>query len=98
MTETFFHGICKSENPCCMNLTEIHVLVIASVIHSSSKVVDNTLDYQFRPRGYRNISCSTKLKKKFFLLINVKMPTNVGILTMISRKNSTLGLSEPEKC
>ena len=33
----------------------------------------------------------------FFLLINVKMPTNVGILTFMSRKNSILGLSEPEK-
>ena len=34
---------------------------------------------------------------KFFLLINVKMPTIVGILTFMSRKNSTLGLSESEK-
>ena len=31
---------------------------------------------------------------------NVKMPTVVvvGILTFMSRKNSTLGLFEPEKC
>ena len=34
---------------------------------------------------------------KFFLLINVKMPTIVGILIFISRKNSILGFSEPEK-
>ena len=44
---------------------------------------------------------------KIFLLINVKMPTVVGILTfmsrkngivmVISRKNSILGVSEPEK-
>ena len=33
---------------------------------------------------------------KFFLLINVKMPTIVGILTFISGKNSILGLSEPK--
>ena len=33
----------------------------------------------------------------FFLLINVKMPTIVGILTFISGKNSILGLSEPTK-
>ena len=32
----------------------------------------------------------------FLLLINVKMPTIVGILTFLSRKNSILGLSEPE--
>ena len=34
---------------------------------------------------------------KLFLLINVKMPTIVGILTFMSRKNSLLHLSEPEK-
>ena len=34
---------------------------------------------------------------KFFLLINVKMPTIVGILTFMSRKNSILNLPEPEK-
>ena len=32
-----------------------------------------------------------------FLLINVKMPTTVGILTFKSRKNSIRNLSEPEK-
>ena len=34
---------------------------------------------------------------KFCLLINVRMPTIVGILTFMSRKNSILGLSEPKK-
>ena len=34
---------------------------------------------------------------KFFLLINVKMPTTVGILTFMSGENSILGLSEPKK-
>ena len=43
------------------------------------------------------LSCSTQLSMKFFLLINVKMPTIVGILTFMSRKNSILGLSESEK-
>ena len=33
----------------------------------------------------------------FFLLINVKMATIVGILTFISVKNSSLGSSEPKK-
>ena len=41
------------------------------------------------------IPCSTQLSMKFFLLINVKMPTIVGILTFMSRKNSIIGLSEP---
>ena len=39
---------------------------------------------------------STQLRMKFFLLINVKMPTIVGILTFMSRKNSILDLAEPE--
>ena len=34
---------------------------------------------------------------EFFLLINVKMPTIVGILTFMSGKKSILGLSEPIK-
>ena len=33
---------------------------------------------------------------KYFLLINVKMPSVVGILTFMSRKNSILSSSEPE--
>ena len=32
---------------------------------------------------------STQLNTKFILLINVKMPTIVGILTFISRRNTT---------
>ena len=34
---------------------------------------------------------------KIFLLINVKMPTIVGILRFMSGKNSILGLSEPKR-
>ena len=41
------------------------------------------------------VSCSTQLTMKFFLLINVKMPLIVGILTFMSRKNIMLGISEP---
>ena len=50
------------------------------------------------PEVIKLFSCSTQLSMKFFLLINVKMPTIVGILTFESRKNSILSLSEPEKC
>ena len=52
-----------------------------------------------RPRGYKTFSMlnSTQLSMNFFLLINVKMPTIVGILTFWSRKNSIIGLSEPKK-
>ena len=35
----------------------------------------------FRPQGYKTFLCSTQLRLKLILLINVKMPTIVGILT-----------------
>ena len=34
---------------------------------------------------------------KFFLPLNVKMPTTADILTFMSKKNNTLGLSDSEK-
>ena len=50
------------------------------------------------PEVIKRFSYSTQLSIKFFVLINVKMPTIVGILTFMSRKNSLLHLSEHEKC
>ena len=41
------------------------------------------------PEVLKLFSCSTQLSKKFILLINVKMPTIVGILTFISMINTT---------
>ena len=44
-----------------------------------------------RPRGYKTFSCSTEstqLSTKFIVLINVKIPTIVGILTFISMINT----------
>ena len=49
------------------------------------------------PAVKKLFSSSTQLSMKFFLLINVKMPTIVGILTFVSRENNILGLSESEK-
>ena len=39
------------------------------------------------PEVIKLFSCSTLLRLKFILLINVKMPTIVGILTFMSRIN-----------
>ena len=53
-----------------------------------------------RPEVIKLFTCSTQLSMKFFLLINVKMPTIVGILIFLifmSGKNSSLGLSSPKK-
>ena len=46
------------------------------------------------PRGYKTVFMLNSNGHEIFLLINVKMPTIVGILTFISGKNSILGLSE----
>ena len=45
------------------------------------------------PEVIKLFLCSTQLRMKFFILINV-----VGISTFMDRKNSILGLSDPEKC
>ena len=42
------------------------------------------------PEVIKLFSCSTQLRSKFILLINVEMPTIVGILTFISRINNWL--------
>ena len=42
-------------------------------------------------------SCSTQLSMKVILLINVKMPTIVGILTCISRVIQHMRVSKQEK-
>ena len=49
------------------------------------------------PEVIKLFSCSTQLSMKFYLLINVKMPTIVGILTLSCRKNSIIGLSGAQK-
>ena len=49
------------------------------------------------PEFIKLVSCSAQLSMKFFLLISVKMPTSVGILTFMSRQNIILNLSEPAK-
>ena len=41
------------------------------------------------PEVIKCFSYSTQLSTKFILLINVKMPTIVGILTFINRINTT---------
>ena len=45
-------------------------------------------DERTRPEIIKLFSCSTQLSTKFILLINVKMPTIVGILTFISMINT----------
>ena len=49
------------------------------------------------PRGYKTFFMLSATEHEIFLLINVKMPMIVGILTFMSWENSILGLSEPKK-
>ena len=49
------------------------------------------------PEVIKLFSCSIQLSMTFFLFINVKMPTIIGILTFMSGKNSIIGLYEPKK-
>ena len=58
---------------------------------------NSAVQEQSGPQVIKLFTCSTQLSMKFFLLINIKMPTIVGILTFLSGKNSILGLSEPKK-
>ena len=44
---------------------------------------------QLMSRCYKTVLCSTKLSMRFFLLINVKMPTIVGSLTFVSGMNTS---------
>ena len=50
-----------------------------------------------RPEVIIFFSYSTQLSMKFFLLINIKMPTIVGILMFISRKNFMVTFALQEK-
>ena len=49
------------------------------------------------PQDYEKKSPSAQLSTKFFLLIDIKMPTIIGILTFMSRKTCILALSEPSE-
>ena len=64
-----------------------------------SRCLSKIFLYLNRAKDYKTFFMlnSTQFSMKFFLLINVKMPTTVGILTFMSRKNSILGLYHPEK-
>ena len=47
------------------------------------------------PEVMKLFSCSTQLSTNFILLINVKMPTIVGILTFISMINTSSDRLDP---
>ena len=96
-----------------INLISVHLAVCKSFRSSICLSICQLLDQGFAlnvftayisacnhitgPEVIKLFSCSTQLSMKFFMLINVKMPTIVGILTFMSGKNNILCLSEPKK-
>ena len=67
----------------------LELQILSPSLHNQSVHMQTTKKKtQIRPRGYKLFSCFTQLSTKFFLLINVKMPTIVGILTFISKINT----------
>ena len=98
---------CTSSAPKLWNWLPISVRISSSINDFKEKLkyaVNKITDLFYPlcrtkpgPEVIKLFSCSTQLSMKIFLLINVKMPTNVGILTFMGGKNSILGLFEPKK-
>ena len=70
---------------CCFHILQhfIQVLTVCQRIYNCAWMCKPG------PEVIKLFSCSTQLSTRFILLINVKMPTVVGILTFISMKNAT---------
>ena len=62
---------------------------IYTVIYIRIIKLHRWIDWKSAPEVIELFSCLTQLSTKFILLINVKMPTIVGILTVISMINTT---------
>ena len=60
--------------------------ISASDRSSSVRLDQQAIANSTGPEVIKLFSCSTQLSMKFFLLINVKMPIIVGILTFMSWK------------
>ena len=66
--------------PKCHELVHVYFITITSV--KREQVKETTVKSKFNGSGSEVIklfSCSTQMNKKFILLLNVKMPTIVGI-------------------
>ena len=66
------------------------------MLNSIEHEIINTHKYK-KYQGNSNFLGSDKPRMLFFQLVNVKMPTIVGILTFLSRKNFVLSWVEHEK-
>ena len=89
-----------SQQQSCKQMRRLYLLMLS--LWKETSTFENVICANFRrcflafrltkSSGFEVInifSCSTQLSTKFILLINVKMPTIVGILTFISMINTT---------
>ena len=77
----------------------LDIFILMSILNCMLNLVEHEKSFITSgpgPKVIKLFSCSAQLNMKFFLLVNVKMPTMVGILTFRSVKNSILGLSDPK--
>ena len=66
-------------------LNQVNIKLLGDVVSSHEVWVSASESGTPGLKVIKLFSCSTQLRLKFILLINVKMPTFVGILTSISR-------------
>ena len=84
-------------NFACFNMCkQLHTCIFIITVFFSSKIIfqehlksAKQFEYRSGPRVIKLFSWSAQLGMEFILLINVKMPTIVGILTFINRINTT---------
>ena len=88
----FEYGLCKAKHISIeiyigtLFLELCYTILVLKVVIYYGTIAQENLSKQWfvtRSRGYETFSGSTQLSTKFILLINVKMPTIVGILTII---------------
>ena len=72
-----------------LNLISLRCPHETTIMQPYTTSLYTSLRFLIWPRGYKTFSCSTQLSTNLILLINVKMPTTVGILTFISIINTT---------
>ena len=81
-----------------LNCNPMHLQISSIQSALGSLMLDRKRpDKAYWARGYKTFFMLTSAEQEILLLKNVKMPTFVVILTFMSRKNSILSLSEPDK-
>ena len=87
-----------ASDPRCEKITSSVTQYLPNQVIHIMKCITYVCDFSSfepGPKVIKLFSCSAQLRLKFIRLINVKMPTIVGILALISRINYRLWSSKP---